>query len=397
MGANTESNLKICHVDMDAFYAAVEVRDNPELTGKPLIIGALPGERGVVATCSYEARKFGVRSAMSISEAYRRCPHGVFMPPSMRKYKEASDQIHKIWSSYTDLCEYVSLDECFLDVTNSEHLFDGASAIGRDIKRRIKEELDLTCSVGVGYSMMSAKLASEEKKPDGFFEILTPADLQNLIIDRSIRIIFGVGARTAEELARIGITTVRHIYDNPEGVISLLGNHGHQIIKLANGIDNRKVTPYADAKSLGTEHTFQQDISDFSYLRDVLRLTAEKLSFDIRRKNLYCQTVTIKITYPDLQNITRSKSGRATDQALDIYETAVEMFDKTEKRPIRLLGITLSNFTETSDLQLSLFDESKEFEQDKLDDTLMKLQLKYGRKIVKSASVLQAEKRIKND
>jgi DNA polymerase-4/DNA polymerase IV (DinB-like DNA polymerase) len=252
MELNEQSNKKqqIIHVDMDAFFAAVEVRDNPELAGKPLIIGSLPHERGVVATCSYEARVYGVKSAMNIKEAYRRCPDGIYMHPNGRKYKEASKQFHKIWSDYTDIIEYISLDEGFLDVTGSAHLFGGAKAVAYEIKRRTKAEVGLTCSIGVGYSMMSAKLASEEKKPDGYFEILTPEFLRNLIIDRSVRIIYGIGAKTAEELARSGITTVRHIYGNRQRVVAILGSQGKQILDLADGIDSRKVTPYSEMKSL---------------------------------------------------------------------------------------------------------------------------------------------------
>ena len=366
---------KIIHVDMDAFYASIEQRDNPELRGKPLAVG-YGAERGVVAAASYEARKFGVRSAMNIKEAYRRCPHGIYMHPNGNKYTQASRQIHQIWSDYTDICEYISLDEGFLDITGSEHLFGGAVIIGHKIKRRTKEEVGLTCSIGIGYSMMSAKLASEEKKPDGFFEILTPQDLNNLIIDRSVRTIYGVGAKTENELARIGITTVRHILDNSQGVIALLGNHGKQIMELAAGIDHRKVTTDAETKSIGTEHTFQQDITDINYLKNVLLLTAEKLSFDIRLRGLYSRTITLKVTYANMQSITRSKSGEPTNKTADIYETASALFDKIEKRPIRLVGITLNNLSCASDLQITLFDTSKDFHKDKLDDALMKLQLK---------------------
>ena len=400
--------MRICHVDMDAFYAAVEVRDNPELAGKPLIIGALPSERGVVSTCSYEARKFGVRSAMSIKEAYRHCPHGIYMHPNGHKYAEVSRQIHKIWLDFTDVVEYISLDEGFLDVTGSEHLFirasthsgvrnSGAAAIAHEIKRRTKEEIGLTCSVGIGYSLMSAKLASEEKKPDGFFEILTPTDLRNLITDRSVRTIYGVGAKTAAELARIGIITVRDIYENSQGVIALLGNHGKQIVELAEGIDHRKVVADADTKSIGTEHTFQQDITDFDYLKDVLLLTAEKLSFDIRQRELYSRTITLKVTYKDMKSITRSKSGEATNKTPNIYGTAASLFEKIEKRPIRLIGITLSNLTDTPDLQLSLFDTSEDLQREKLNNAMLKLQQKYGRDIIKTASILRAEKRVSED
>jgi len=385
---------KIVHIDMDMFFAAVEIRNNPELVGKPLIIGALPSERGAVSTCSYEARKFGVRSAMSIKEAFRLCPEGIYMHPNGHKYTEASKQIHKIWNDYTDLCETISLDEGFLDVSGSEHLFGGAAAIGHEIRRRVKDETGLTCSVGIGYSMMSAKLASEEKKPDGFFEILTPEALRNLIIDRSVRTIYGVGAKTAAELQRIGITTVRGIYESRQAVIHLLGNHGRQIIDLADGIDTRRVTPYAEPKSIGNEHTFQQDIKDFDYLRDVLLLVAQKLSFDIRLKGIYARTVTLKVTYSDMKQITRAKSGEPTDRASVIYETASALLDKIEKRLVRLVGISLSGFSDTPDQQMTLFDSGDNGQHDKLSESMMKLQIKYGRDIVKTASELRAEKRV---
>ena len=385
---------KIIHCDMDMFFAAVEIRDNPKLAGKPLIIGALPSERGVVSTCSYEARVFGVRSAMSIKEAFRLCPHGIYMHPSGHKYTEASRQIQKIWDDYTDLREYISLDEGFLDVTGSGHLFGGATTIGHEIKRRVKDETGLTCSVGIGYSMMSAKLASEEKKPNGFFEIPTPEALRNLIIDRSVRTIYGVGAKTAAELQRLGITTVRDIYNSREAVITLLGNHGKQIIDLADGIDTRRVTSYAEPKSLGNEHTFQEDIRDFDYLRDVLLLVAQKLSYDIRLMKLYSRTITLKVTYSDMKQITRSKSGDPTDRASVIYETVAALLDKIEKRPIRLVGIGLSGFSDTPNLQLSMFDSGEDDNHDKLSDAMMKLQQKYGRDIVKTASELHAEKRV---
>jgi len=397
MKNNEETPRIIIAVDMDMFYAAVEIRDNPELAGKPLIIGALPHERGVVSTCSYEARKFGVRSAMSIKEAYRRCPQGIYMHPNGRKYVEASKQIHKIWADYTDLAEYISLDEGFLDVTGSAHLFGGAVAVGHKIKRRTKEEVGLTCSVGIGYSIMSAKLASEEKKPDGFYEIPTAEHLRSLIIGRSVRMIYGVGAKTAEALQRIGITTVRDIYNNRERVIGALGNQGRQIIELADGIDRRKVTPYSEPQSIGNEHTFQKDTADFGYLKDVLLLIAQKLSFDIRLKNLYCRTVTLKVTYGDMKKITRSKSGETTSRASVIYETVAELLDKIEKRPIRLVGISLSGFSDTPNIQMTLFDTGEGSQHDKMNEAMLGLQLKYGRGIIKTASVLQAEKNVGED
>ena len=393
MSEVNEKMAQIIHVDMDAFFAAVEVRDDPGLAGKPLIIGALPTERGVVSTCSYEARKYGVRSAMSIKEAYRRCPNGIYMHPNGEKYSEASRQIRKIWGDYTDLVECVSIDEGFLDVSGSAHLFGGAAAIGREIKRKTAETVRLTCSVGVGYSMMSAKLASEEKKPDGFFEIPTPEALRELIIDRNVRVIYGVGAKTADLLQRVGITTVRHIYENTQGVTALLGNHGRQIIKLAEGADDRRVTPFSAAKSVGTEQTFQQDTKDFAYLKDVLLLTAQKLSYEARVRGIFAHTVTLKVTYGDMKSITRSKTGETTSKAQAIYETAAALLDKVERRPVRLVGISLSNLTDSPNTQMSLFDRG-EAGQSKLDDAMLTLQKKYGRGVVKPASVLGAEKRI---
>jgi len=187
---------------------------------------------------------------------------------------------------------------------------------------------------------------------------------------------------------------VRGIYESREAVAKLLGNHGKQIIDLADGIDARRVTSYAESKSLGNEHTFQEDIRDFDYLRDVLLLVAQKLSYDIRMMKLYSRTITLKVTYSDMKQITRSKSGDPTDRASVIYETVAALLDKIEKRPIRLVGISLSGFSDTPNLQLSLFDTGEDDNHDKLSDAMMKLQQKYGRGIVKTASALRAEKRV---
>lgn len=381
-------------MDMDAFYASVEVRDNPELKGRPLIIGALPHERGVVSTCSYEARKYGVRSAMSIKEAYRRCPDGIYMHPDMRKYKAASDRIHKIWETYTDLIEYISLDEGYLDVTGSAHLFGGARPIGMAIKRRTKDEVGLTCSVGIGYNMMSAKLGSEERKPDGFFEIADARDLKKLIIDRDVRVLFGVGAKTAAALHDAGIHTVRDIYSNPQMIREKFGSHGIKIAEYAEGIDPRTVIMGAEAKSIGRECTFQEDITDFDYLQDALLLFARELSYEIRQKGLYCCTVTLKITYGNMQSISRSKTDEPVNRSADIFAPARKMLRTIEKRPVRLVGISLSHFTKEPARQLSLFDDKQEDRKKKADETAYLIQQKFGKTIIKKGNELSAEKRI---
>jgi len=407
-------NRTIIHIDMDAFFAAVEVRDNPELKGKPLIIGALPHERGVVATCSYEAREYGVRSAMSIKEAYRRCPHGIYMHPNGHKYTATSKLIQKIWLTYTDIAEFVSIDEAFLDVTGSAFQFAGtactcekpcfctARKIAFEIKERTKAELGLTCSVGIGYTMMSAKLASEEKKPDGFFEIPDTETLKNLIIDRNVRIIYGVGPKTAEALLQRGIKIVRDLLENKHAVLEVLGYHGQHFIDLAEGKDDRRVTPYheGDAKSISRETTFQQDITDFDYLKDALRLLTKELSLGLRLDGTYARTVTVKVKYANMKQITRSKSGDTINRASDIYKIAASLLDTVEKRPVRLIGVGLSNFEE-SDIRQITIDESgnlRNSEKDEtLDKTMLELQRRFGGDIIKTGNEIIAEKRFKTD
>jgi DNA polymerase-4/DNA polymerase IV (DinB-like DNA polymerase) len=316
------------------------------------------------------------------------------MHPNFHKYELASEQIHVVWGSYTDIVEYISLDEGFLDVTATMHLFGGAARIAPEIKERVLEQTGLTCSVGIGYSLMSAKLASEENKPDGFFEILTPDALIDLIIDRNVRVIFGIGPQTASELQRIGIHTVRDIRTRRQSVISLLGNHGRHIVRLADGVDDRVVAAQAKSQSFGKEHTFQQDISDFEYLKDVLRLVARDLSFQLRLKGTYFRTVTLKVTFHNMKKITRSKSGDATNKADDLYNTAAALLDKVERKPIRLIGITLSGFSESAAKQISLFGTDCGGQSEKLEAVTMDLQRRYGMDIVKTGSELASEKRL---
>lgn len=385
----------IIHVDMDAFFAAIEIRDNSDLAGKPLIIGALPHERGVVSTCSYEARKYGVHSAMSIKEAYRRCPRGIYMHPNGEKYWTASQRVHSIWADYTDIVEYVSLDEGYLDVTGTTLLHGDPRQIGFEIKRRVVEEIGITCSVGVGYTMMSAKLASEEMKPDGFFEIRNSEALKKLIIDRDVRTIMGVGVKTAEVLHQAGLKTVRDLYQNRKLVTLLLQNHGKQILELADGIDHRAVTPYMEPKSIGKEHTFQEDIRDFSYLKDTLLLIAKDLSFEIHEKGLYAATVTLKITYANMKQITRSKTGDFINRGSEIYQIAASLLQTIDKHPVRLVGISLSSLSKTGARQISLLDMHNYEQEEKIDDVTFQLQQKFEKGAVKTANELSAEKRQK--
>ena len=365
----------IIHVDMDAFFASVETRDNPALRGKPLIIGALPRERGVVATCSYEARKYGIHSAMNIKEAYRLCPNGIYMHPDIDKYKIVSGQLHEIWNTYASVAETIALDEAYLDVAEQAGNLEGAREIARMIKQRTKNEIGLTCSIGVAYSKTAAKTASEEKKPNGYYEIPTAKDFVDLIIDRDVRVIYTVGEITAEKLYASGIHTVRDIQENQETVIVLLGKQGQWITRLAFGIDDRKVTPYRpqDAKSISREVTFQEDVNNYELLKDVLVLLALCVERRAKRYGLYGNGVTLKLTYFDMKGITRSRITPVCDSAVTIYQEAVKLLDNVEKRPVRLIGAGIYNLSGEEGRQLTIenfFVERQDAEMKRLLDAL---------------------------
>ncbi|MBR4234958.1 MAG: DNA polymerase IV [Clostridia bacterium] len=351
-------NQIIIHVDMDAFYASVEVRDDPALKGRPLIIGSLPQERGVVATCSYEARAFGVHSAMNIKEAYRLCPQGVYMHPNFEKYRAVSNRLHAIWNEYASAAETVALDEAYLDVTERAGTWENACEIARIIKRRTREELGLTCSIGVAYSKTAAKTASEENKPDGYFEIATPEDFVKLISDRDVRVIYTVGEKTALKLHKNGIRTVRDVRENAGEVIRLLGKQGEWISRIANGEDERRVTVYRpeDAKSISRELTFQQDVDDRELLEDVLLLLSISVERRAARVGLYGEGVTLKVTFSDMKSVTRSRIIPSARDAGTIWREAVSLLAQVPVRPIRLIGAGIYRLTNEYARQLRLED-----------------------------------------
>ena len=358
----------IIHVDMDAFYASVEIRDDPSLRGKPLIIGSLPQERGVVATCSYEARRFGVRSGMNIKDAYRLCPGGIYMHPNFDKYKAVSAQLHAIWDSYASASQAIALDEAYLDVTERAGDWEGARRIAHEIKRRVREELQLSCSVGLAYSKTAAKTASEEKKPDGYFEIPDRESFVALIRDRDVQVLYTVGSSTAEKLHAAGIRTVRDVQERQEDVIRLLGKQGRWICQVALGIDERRVEPYRpeEAKSIGRELTFQKDVTDYTLLRDVLFLLALNVRARAGRVGLRGRGVTLKLTYAEMKGITRSRKSERCDTGVEIYREAARLLEKVERRPVRLIGVSLYDLTDEEERQLRLegFEESDRQEQE---------------------------------
>lgn len=339
--------MLIIHVDMDAFYASVEVRDNPALAGKPLMIGALPTERGVVATCSYEARKYGIHSAMNIKEAYRLCPNGIYMHGNFDKYRAVSAELHKIWNDYAAASEYIALDEAYLDVTETAFDVEKAREFAREIKRRVLEEQRLTCSVGLAYSKTAAKTASEEKKPNGYYEILTPEAFTALLAERNVKALYTVGTKTAEKLSQLGIFKVKDIQDKRDAVIQLLGKQGRMIVDLASGIDDRKVIPYRPegAKSISREMTFQEDVADYEFLKHALLLLSISVERRVRRVGLHGKGVVLKLTYANMKSITRSKILPEADHAITIYREAVKLLAHVQHDPVRLVGVGIYNLT----------------------------------------------------
>lgn len=289
------------------------------------------------------------------------------MRPNIEKYKTVSAQLHRIWNSYATFLEAVALDEAYLDVTQQAKNFDVARRIGYEIKSRVCKELGLTCSVGVAYSKTAAKIASEEKKPDGYFEIPTTQDFVNLIIDRDVRSLYTVGAMTAEKLYSSGIYTVRDIQNKQDTVIQLLGKQGQLITRLAFGIDERKVTPYRpeDAKSIGREVTFQEDVSNYEFLKDVLVLLALCVENRAKKYRLHGNGVTLKLTYYDMKSISRSRKMSDCGNAALIYREAVDLLDNVDKRPVRLIGVGLYNLSGEEGRQLTLYDYISDAEQDR--------------------------------
>ena len=355
---------KIIHIDMDAFYASVEQRDNPSLKGKPVIVGGGPEKRGVVSAASYEARVYGVHSAMPTSQAKRLCPLGIFLPVRMNRYQEVSEQIFKILRAYTPLVEPLSLDESFLDVTGSEKLFGPALEIAKEMKRKIWETTELTASAGIAPNKFLAKIASDLKKPDGLVEI-KPEEVQEFLRDLPISKVWGVGKSTEGTLKGMGILRVGQLAAYPVELIERkLGKFGLELVALARGEDDRPVIPESEAKSISQEETFTPDLRDLETMKKVLLDQSEQVGWELRKQGLKGYTVQLKVRYPDFSLITRSFTLPApTDQGIEIYQNAVKLLDKTDAltKRARLLGVGVSKLRPRDDPeQMSLFDFHKE-------------------------------------
>lgn len=347
---------------MDAFFASVEQRDFPELKGRPVVVGGQPDSRGVVATCSYEARKFGIHSAMSSSRAYQLCPHAVFVRPRFSVYKEASEAIHEIFRGYADKIEPLSLDEAYLDVTDSDYCNGSASLMAEEIRLKIYQVIYLTASAGISYNKFLAKLASDQNKPNGQF-LIEPGEAEKFLKNIPVGRFYGVGKVTENKLHASGIITGGDLKQkNLVELQQLFGNSAEYYYDIARGIDNRPISNHRVRKSLGSETTFQQDIVDEGEMLKQLFLLVDEVLVSLSMRELVAYTFTLKVKYADFTQVTRSyTSDTVLSEKNKVSELIPVLLAKTEvdKRSVRLLGIAFSNLVNLDDYsesdQLQLF------------------------------------------
>ena len=396
----------IMHVDMDAFFASIEQLDHPEYKGHPVIVGGL-SSRGVVATCSYEARKFGVHSAMPISRAKKLCPDGIYVYPRMDRYKEVSHQIFSIMKEFTPYIEPLSIDEAFLEVSGMSTMYSGPKALGRAIKDRVFEETGLIISAGLAPNKFLAKLASDLDKPDGLVVIPYGRE-KEILAPLPIKRIWGVGPHTEKRLKAGGFYLMRHIQALPDerSLIPIVGNQARRIWELANGIDDRPVETDRKIQSIGAEETYEEDLTDGSTIELEFRYFANRLSKRLRKRNLLGHTVSIKVRYDDFTTVSRQKRlDTPSDHEHVFFETALLLWnklmqDKTSKQlkgvtfmdppgPIRLLGLTVSGLDEDVPMQDSLFESPKNETENKLAGVLDSLESKFGETAVMSGALWQ--------
>ncbi len=432
----------IMHVDMDAFFASIEQLDHPEYKGHPVIVGGL-SSRGVVATCSYEARKFGVHSAMPISRAKKLCPDGIYVYPRMDRYKEVSHQIFSIMKEFTPYIEPLSIDEAFLEVSGMSTMYSGPKALGRAIKDRVYEKTGLIISAGLAPNKFLAKLASDLDKPDGLVVIPYGRE-KDILAPLPIKRIWGVGPHTEKRLKAGGFHLMRHIQALPDerSLIPIVGNQARRIWELANGIDERPVETDRKIQSIGAEETYEEDLVDGSAIELEFRYFANRLSKRLRKRNLLGHTVSIKVRYDDFTTVSRQKRlDSPSDHEHVFFETALLLWnklmqDKTSKKPkgtkkdvetlgattkvqstklksnssnytganygsskgitfmdppgpIRLLGLTVSGLDEEVPMQDSLFESPRNENENKLAGVLDSLESKFGETAVMSGALWQ--------
>jgi len=386
---------KIIHVDMDAFFAQVEQRDNPAYKNKPLIVGG-PLNRGVISSASYEARKYGLHAGMPLARAKRLCPDGIFVAVDMEKYLKESVKIREVFFQYTPLVEIVSCDEGFLDVTGCEKLFGSALEIAKKIKSKIYEKTNLTSSAGIGPNKFLAKLASNMGKPNG----LTVLEDKKSVIEKikllPVSCLWGVGRVTCKDLEAMGAETIGDVANMPVRVLrAKFGEIGETMHSMANGIDNREVIPYSEPKSIGREITYRKDITDFEILKSTLLFLSQKISRNLYSKKYKGKTLTLKVRFSDFKTITkRITLSRYTFSISGIFKPSVlllERLDLTRKK-VRLVGISVSSLKPVFVLDNQLFyDECRE---EKLTDAIGEVSEKFGEDKLVIARLVEKDKTV---
>ena len=370
----------IMHIDMDAFFASVEQLDNPELKGKPLIVGG-QSNRGVVSTCSYEARKYGVHSAMPMVEARRLCPHAEFLPGRMWRYEEVSREIMRIFHEEAPLVEQLSIDEAFLDVSGMERLYKDVRNVGWRIKERIKNELGLTCSVGLAPNKFLAKMASDLQKPDGY-TVITHEEARSFIAPLPVTKIFGIGGAAKQMLAQFGIATIGQLANADRSILQkVFGKNADKVQHLAMGLDDRPVIPETAPKSIGRETTFEKDLYTFEDCKAAILELSGQTGYRLRNKGYSGRTVTLKVKFKDFKIITRSISSEG-DISCDeeIFSLAVKLLKEVAYgNGVRLLGVTVSNLQDGSCGSLCFEENTKLLQRNAAVDNLKK---RFGENII---------------
>jgi len=385
----------ILHLDMDAFYPSVEVLDDPSLKGKPVIVGG-PRERGVVSSASYEARVFGVHSALPMATALRLCPHGVFLPVRMSRYLEISREVFRVFHRFTPRVEALSIDEAFLDVTGAERLFGGPEEIAVKVKQAVVSRVGITVSAGVAPSKFVAKIASDLHKPDGL-TVVPAAGVEAFLHPLPIEKLWGVGEVTQKKLARLGVRTIGDLSRVSREVLEKrFGKHGTHLHLLSRGIDDREVETERAVKSVGHEDTYPQDILEPESLRRELLSLAIRVSRRLRRQGIEGRTITLKVKYADFKQVTRARTlERATDDGAEIFRQACRLLENTDagRRPVRLLGISLSGLEDPhATRQPGLFENtSSQRKQKRLNRALDRIHGRFGEDSVLPGTLLKKE------
>ncbi len=392
---NTAQTRIVLHLDMDAFYAAVEQLDHPEYRGKPVVVGADPKAgrgRGVVSTASYEARKYGIHSALPISQAYRRCPQAIFVFPRFERYTAISRQVMNILRDFSPQLAQISIDEAFIEITQTANFHGGAKPLAEKLKARIKNETGLTASIGVAPNMFIAKVASDLQKPDGL-TICEAGQEKTFLAPLPIKKLWGVGPKTEAQLQKIGFSTIGQLAQCSQKMLAeRLGKWGAHLWELANGIDDRPVEDWGPRKSISQEHTYDQDVADPQMVEKTLWIIADGLSADMRRADLKGRVLTLKIRLEGFETFTRQrKLPEFTNDAETMRQLALEIFRKFDRqgKKVRLIGIGMSHLNNVGGEQLSLFQTAEQKQRDKVSNLIDTLRAKHGEEAARRASLLE--------